>query len=51
MQDWIDEKDEEYLLENYDVRPGELHAKLDIADWLFYASEELSRLMKLHTAP
>jgi helicase len=46
--EWLDEKDEEYLLEKYDVRPGELHAKKDRADWLLYSSEELSKLLKMH---
>jgi len=46
---WLDEKDEEYLLEKYDVRPGELHAKRERADWLLYAMEELSKLLKMHT--
>ncbi len=46
MQEWIEEKTEEYLLEAYDVRPGEIHAKLEIADWLLYSAEELSRMLK-----
>jgi helicase len=46
--EWLDEKDEEYLLEKYDVRPGELHAKRERADWLLYSSEELSKLLKMH---
>jgi helicase len=46
--EWLDEKDEEYLLEKYDVRPGELHAKKERADWLLYSSEELSKLLKMH---
>jgi helicase len=45
--EWLDEKDEEYLLEKYDVRPGELHAKKERADWLLYSSEELSKLLKM----
>jgi len=48
FMEWLDEKDEEYLLEKYDVRPGELHAKKDRADWLLYSSEELSKLLKMH---
>jgi helicase len=47
LQEWIDEKYEEYLLEKYSIRPGELRAKIQIADWLLYASEELARLLKL----
>jgi helicase len=45
--DWIDEKTEEQLLEQYDVRPGELQVKLDTADWLLYAAGELGKIMQL----
>ena len=48
LEDWMDEKDEEYLLEKYAVRPGELRAKLELADWLLYAAEELAKLAKHH---
>jgi len=47
FKDWINEKDEEYLLESYNVRPGEIRVKLSLADWLLYASEELTRMLKL----
>lgn len=46
FQEWINEKDEEYLLENYDIRPGEIRVKLNIADWLLYTTEELTRILK-----
>lgn len=45
--EWADEKDEEYLLEKYTVRPGEIRGKLEVADWLLYASYELARMMKM----
>ncbi|MBI4149914.1 hypothetical protein HY488_00760, partial [Candidatus Woesearchaeota archaeon] len=45
FHDWIDEKDEEQLLEQYTIRPGEIRVKLELADWLLYAAEELARLM------
>jgi len=45
MNDWVEEKDEDFILEEYNVRPGELRAKLDIADWLLYANEEITKLM------
>jgi len=47
MLDWVEEKDEEFLLENYDIRPGEIRIKLDLADWLLYASFELARILEL----
>ena len=45
MNDWLEEKDEEYLLESYDIRPGEINNKLAVADWLLYSSEELARML------
>jgi helicase len=45
MQDWLDEKDEEFLLQKFDIRPGEIRVKLDIADWLLYATYELNRIL------
>ncbi len=50
FDEWIQEKDEEYLLEKYDIRPGEIHVKLDLAEWLLYASEEFSKITSNHHA-
>jgi len=47
FKDWIDETDEESLLEKYNIRPGEIRYKLNNADWLLYAAEELSRILKM----
>lgn len=48
LQDWISEKDEDYLLDRYDVRPGTIQAKTNIADWLFYTLEEIIPLIEEH---
>jgi helicase len=45
LQEWINEKDEQYLLDQFNIRPGELRNKLNIADWLLYCSEEISRIL------
>lgn len=47
FDEWMDEKDEQWLLEHFDVRPGELHGKLDTADWLLYAAIELAKVVGL----
>ncbi|MBI2580422.1 hypothetical protein HYV85_01290 [Candidatus Woesearchaeota archaeon] len=47
FQEWIEEKDEEYLLEKYGIRPGEVHSKLGNADWLLYSAAEIAKLMQL----
>lgn len=45
IEGWADEKDEEFLLEEFDIRPGEIRSKLDRADWLLYASVELTKML------
>ena len=42
---WVNEQDEDFLLEEYNVRPGELRTKIDLADWLLYSSEEICKMM------
>ncbi len=42
--DWMSERTEDELLERYNVRPGELSIKIQKADWLLYACEELARI-------
>jgi helicase len=49
FMEWLNEQDEEYLFEKYDVRPGELHAKKERADWIIYCIEEICRLNKMHS--
>jgi helicase len=46
FETWMEEKDDEYILETFDVRPGESRAKIETADWLLYAVEELSKLIE-----
>ena len=46
FQDWIEETQEDALLETYGITPGEVHGKLERADWLVYASEELARILQ-----
>lgn len=48
FNDWCNEKDEEELLEKYNIRPGEIRTKLELADWLLYSAEELAKLAKKH---
>jgi len=44
LKEWCEEIDEDYLLKNYNVRPGETRAKINTADWLLYALSELARI-------
>ena len=44
FEDWINEFNEEELLNKYNVRPGEINAKIERLDWLIYSATELTRL-------
>ncbi len=44
---WIEEIGEDTLLQQYSVRPGELHAKKERMIWLLHATIELSKLLQL----
>ncbi|MBN1175314.1 hypothetical protein JXA48_01595 [Candidatus Woesearchaeota archaeon] len=47
IMDWCNEINEDKLLEKYDIRPGELSAKLQKMEWLYYGAEELARIKGL----
>ncbi|MBN3037342.1 MAG: DEAD/DEAH box helicase [Candidatus Diapherotrites archaeon] len=44
LRDWIEEKSEDGILDDFGVAPGILRAKLQNADWLVYCAEELCKL-------
>ncbi|MCD6575550.1 MAG: DEAD/DEAH box helicase [Nanoarchaeota archaeon] len=44
--DWINEKTEARILEEYKETPGVLRNRLYIADWLLYSAYELARILK-----
>ena len=45
FNDWINEIDEETLMEKYNIRPGEIRSKLEMADWLIYSSQEIIKII------
>lgn len=47
FHDWVSEKDEEHILEAYNVAPGQLNQRQQIMEWLAYSAAELSRLEDL----
>ncbi|MGM5481761.1 MAG: helicase-related protein [Nanobdellota archaeon] len=46
LNDWSNELSEQQLLDKYGIRPGEVTMKLQRAEWLLYACEELARVTK-----
>ncbi|MBN2013775.1 MAG: DEAD/DEAH box helicase [Candidatus Altiarchaeota archaeon] len=45
LEFWINEVSEDTIMESYNVAPGILYQKLQIAEWLVYSSAELSKLL------
>ncbi len=49
LREWINETTEDEILKRFDVSPGILRAYVSNAEWLFYALEELARLLNSST--
>ena len=47
FEEWINEKDEEFILNHFKVRPGEINYKTDIANWLLYSCHEISKILMI----
>lgn len=47
LNEWISEKSEEEILKKYNMQPGVLYAKKEIADWLIYSALEIAKLLSL----
>lgn len=45
FDDWMNEMSEGYILENYNIRPGELRSKIDLLDWIIFSATELSKVV------
>jgi helicase len=45
LQSWIEEMGEDKILDDFNITPGELRARLDNGDWLLYSMQELALLM------
>lgn len=45
LQDWLREKGEDKLMEEYGETPGGLRSRKEIGDWLLYSMQELARLL------
>jgi len=51
LEDWAEEVDEDRITERYGVGPGDIRGKVDTAEWLLGAAEELAAELDLGIAP
>ncbi|MEW6170936.1 MAG: helicase-related protein, partial [Candidatus Omnitrophota bacterium] len=45
LESWTEEETEDVMLDRFQITPGELHAKLEIAEWLMYCSMEITKIL------
>ncbi|HIJ98477.1 TPA: DEAD/DEAH box helicase [archaeon] len=43
--DWMDEKPDDFIFDRYNMPPGTMRSKLDIADWLLYSLAEIALIL------
>ena len=51
LQDWINEKKDDEMILKYNIGPGDIHAKVETAEWLLHAMQELARLFNFEAVP
>ena len=51
LEDWINEKKEDEMITKYQVGPGDIHNKVETAEWLINAMQELARLFNFNAVP
>ncbi len=44
--DWANEIPQDMLIEKYGVGPGDIHSRVELADWLLYAFSEIGKVLK-----
>lgn len=49
LKEWINEKKEQELFDNFGLLPGSLFSKIQIIDWLSYATIELAKVLSQTT--
>ncbi len=47
MQDWVSEKNEKYMEEEYGLLPGEFYNILENTKWLLYSLKEIAKMLEL----
>jgi len=52
LGDWIEEASENEITKKFDIGPGDIRNKVEIAEWLVYSMKEMSRIFNLsHLKP
>jgi len=44
LNDWIKERSEDFIQSKYNLGPGDIRSRVEVADWLLYAMEEMAKM-------
>ncbi|MFA5102540.1 MAG: DEAD/DEAH box helicase [Candidatus Thermoplasmatota archaeon] len=44
LEDWIDERPYDALVQKYNIWPGDVHSVVEMAEWLLHATREFARM-------
>lgn len=47
LMEWIEEKHEDTIVSRFNIGPGDLHALVELSDWLLYSASEICKVFKL----
>ena len=51
LEDWINEVSEDGIVQKYQVGPGDIHNKVETAEWLLHSMQELARIFNFDSVP
>ena len=46
LLEWMNESSQDLIVRRYDIGPGDLHSRVEIADWLLYAFAEIGKILR-----
>ncbi len=46
LQDWMNEVSQDLIVRRYDIGPGDLHSRVEMANWLLYAFAEIGKVLR-----
>ncbi len=46
LREWMSETPQDNIVEKYDIGPGDLHAIVELADWLLYGFAEIGKVLR-----
>jgi helicase len=46
LEDWINEVSQDSIVEKYGIGPGDIHSRVELADWLLYSFSQIGQVVR-----